>query len=97
MQRFFISLVLISISLGVFSQAGEDSVTYQYSDYSRSREYVIADIQVTGVKYLQPGHLVTISGLSKGMKITVPGPEISQAVNKYWKHFFGCQDHHNQD
>jgi outer membrane protein insertion porin family len=86
MQRFFISLVLISISLGVFSQAGEDSVTYQYSDYSRSREYVIADIQVTGVKYLQPGHLVTISGLSKGMKITVPGPEISQAVNKYWKH-----------
>jgi outer membrane protein insertion porin family len=55
-------------------------------DYSKAREYVIADIKVTGVQYLQPGHLVTISGLSKGMKIEIPGPEISEAIKKYWKY-----------
>jgi outer membrane protein insertion porin family len=58
----------------------------QVLDYSRSREYVIADIQVTGVKFLQPGHLVTISGLHKGKKVKIPGQDISLAINKYWRH-----------
>ena len=55
-------------------------------DYSRSKEYVIADIKVTGVKYLNPTHLVSISGLFKGKKLTIPGSDISDAIKKYWKH-----------
>ncbi len=55
-------------------------------DYSRPREYVIADITVSGVKYLNPTHLVSISGLHKGKKVTIPGSDISNAIKKYWKH-----------
>ncbi|MBN1950483.1 MAG: outer membrane protein assembly factor BamA [Bacteroidales bacterium] len=81
-----IPIVLLTLSLSVFAQNTSDTLQYDFIDYSRVREYVIADIQISGVKYLQPTHLVTISGLSKGMKIKIPGPEISSAVRKYWKH-----------
>jgi outer membrane protein insertion porin family len=59
---------------------------YKMMDYSRPKEYVIADIKVTGVKYLNPTHLVSISGLHKGKKIAIPGNDISNAIKKYWKH-----------
>lgn len=72
----------------VFLNGQDDSVSAKYNnvDYSRPRDFVISDIKITGVKYLQPGHLVSISGLSKGMKIQIPGPEITSAINKYWKY-----------
>lgn len=86
MQKLTVVCIIIWIGIVVSAQSVSDSSRYEILDYSRSREYVIADIQVTGVKFLQPGHLVTISGLRKGMKIKIPGPEISEAINKYWKH-----------
>jgi len=86
MRKFIISLVILISGLGVLAQNEPDSLAYETVDYMRAREYEIADIQVTGVKYLQPLHLVSISGLNKGMKIKIPGPEISRAIRKYWKH-----------
>jgi len=86
MRIFFISFFIVSINLSVFSRFVTDSIEYEPIDYSRSKEYIIGDIEVTGVRYLQPSHLVSISGLSKGMKIKIPGSDITQAVNKYWKH-----------
>ena len=86
MRRYIVSLIIVWIGIGLSAQTLSDTSRYEIMDYTRSREYVIADIQVTGVKFLQPGHLITISGLSKGMKIKIPGPEISEAINKYWKY-----------
>jgi len=86
MRKYIVTLIVVWIGMGLSAQTISDTSRYEVLDYTRSREYVIADIQVTGVKFLQPGHLITISGLSKGMKIKIPGPEISEAVSKYWKH-----------
>ncbi len=86
MRKYIVTLIVVWIGMGLSAQTIYDTSRYEVLDYTRSREYVIADIQVTGVKFLQPGHLITISGLSKGMKIKIPGPEISEAVSKYWKH-----------
>jgi len=86
MRKIIISVVIVLIGAGVSAQSFSDTIKYDILDYTRPHEYIIADIKVTGVKFLQPAHLVTISGLSKGMKIKIPGPEISEAVNKYWKH-----------
>ncbi len=86
MRKFIVSFIIVLAGTAISAQSVMDTGSYKIIDYSRPREYVIADIQVTGVRFLQPGHLVTISGLSKGMKIKIPGPEISQAVSKYWKH-----------
>lgn len=86
MRKLLVSIALILVFSNIYALYDSDSVDIPFADYSRTKEYIIADIAVTGVRYLQPAHLITISGLSKGMKIKIPGPEISAAVKKYWKH-----------
>jgi len=53
--------------------------------YSNPQEYQIADIQVTGIQFLDPNALISITGLKVGDKIKVPGSEISSAIQKLWK------------
>ncbi len=54
-------------------------------DYAQPREYEIAAITVTGIKYLDEKVLITLSGLSVGDKLKVPGDKISRAVENLWK------------
>lgn len=86
MRKILFSFIILAYGIISFAQETGDSVEYKMLDYKRVREYEIADIKVTGVKYLQPAHLVTISGLHKGKKIKIPGQDISLAINKYWRH-----------
>lgn len=53
--------------------------------YSAPRDYEIAEITVSGIKFLDQGALISLSGLKVGEKIKVPGPDISEAVRKLWK------------
>jgi outer membrane protein insertion porin family len=55
------------------------------SDYSSPFEYTIAEITVTGIKYLDKNTLISISGLELGERITIPGEDISSAIKKLWK------------
>ncbi len=55
-----------------------------YMNYESARSFIIRDISITGVKYLQSTYLVNISGLSIGQEIQIPGDAISNAINKYW-------------
>lgn len=47
-------------------------------------EYKVADIQISGVKYLNKESLKDISGISAGDQIQVPGETIQKAINNYW-------------
>lgn len=78
MRSFFIG-VLILLGASAIAQDLED-----FFDYGKPREYEIADIQVTGVEFLQPRLLVNISGLKSGGKITIPGDDITNVVEKFW-------------
>jgi outer membrane protein insertion porin family len=50
------------------------------------REYTIAGIKISGTKYLDESLLTSISGLSVGDKITIPGGDnFSKAINNLWK------------
>jgi len=49
------------------------------------KKYEIGGITVTGVKYLDAGALISLSGLRVGDKITVPGDQITTAIRKLWK------------
>jgi outer membrane protein insertion porin family len=53
-------------------------------DYSRPADYQIGGITVTGVEYLDQNVLVMLSGLTVGEQITVPGEDITDALNKLW-------------
>lgn len=66
-----------------FSQTS-DTTGFDFIDYNTPREYVIADISITGVRYLQPAYLVNISGLSIGQSVMIPGDDITKAIDKFW-------------
>ena len=54
-------------------------------NYSSPKEYEIADIEVSGVEFLDNTALISLSGLRVGDKIKIPGDNISNAINKLWK------------
>ena len=53
-------------------------------DYSYPSEYEIADISISGVKYLDENILIQLSGLQVGDKFLVPGERITMAIEKLW-------------
>ena len=52
--------------------------------YSTPKQYEIAEIEVTGVEYLDHNALISLSGLKVGDKIKIPGDDISNAIKKLW-------------
>ncbi|MCH7534696.1 MAG: outer membrane protein assembly factor BamA [Bacteroidetes bacterium] len=85
MRRIILLVVLLfSIIAPVYSQiiTGESDVNI---DYTAPREYEIGGIRVEGTKYLDKNVLISISGLIRGDKITIPGEEITNAIKKLWK------------
>jgi outer membrane protein insertion porin family len=49
-------------------------------------EYTIAGIRISGTKYLDESLLQSISGLTVGDKVTIPGGDnFSKAINNLWK------------
>ena len=55
-------------------------------DYGRPQELEIAEINVTGTKYLDGNTLVSLTGLRIGDRIRIPGEDLSNAIKKLWKH-----------
>ncbi|HDZ40473.1 MAG TPA: outer membrane protein assembly factor BamA [Bacteroidetes bacterium] len=53
-------------------------------DYMDPGEYVVGDITVSGVKYLDTNAIVGLSGIRKYSRILVPGDLITKAVQKLW-------------
>ncbi|GLR18626.1 BamA/OMP85 family outer membrane protein [Portibacter lacus] len=49
-------------------------------DYDDQNEYEIGGVNVYGPKHRDPNAIISISGLTVGKKITVPGPEIPKAI-----------------
>ncbi len=49
-------------------------------DYEEQNEYEIGGVNVYGPKHRDPNAIISISGLSVGKKITVPGPEVPKAI-----------------
>src|ERR1700733_10282052 len=50
------------------------------------KDYTLAGIKITGPKYLDESLLLSISGLTVGDKIIIPGGDnFSKAINKLWE------------
>jgi len=76
----FIHLLLLSLFLfssSTFAQKTEIS--------SIPKQYEIASISIVGIKYFQPGPIISKTGLKVGNTVTIPGPDISLAIDKLWK------------
>ncbi len=81
-MRFSILLTAAIIFLSpVRLQAQEEERILDYMDPS---EYVVGDITVSGVRYLDKNAIVGLSGIRKYSRILVPGEVTTQAVQKLW-------------
>jgi len=76
------SLLLFSSLFAAAQEIPYDSLSV--IDYSRPKKYEIADVTVSGVKFIQKEVLVSLSGLKTGNSITVPGDDITKVLKKFW-------------
>jgi len=93
---YFILFLIFFHQLSSFSQNSKndstsiatenESVPMPVIEYSNTNpKYEIAEITVTGADHYEDFVLIGFSGLSVGQVISVPGPEITEAVKRFWK------------
>jgi outer membrane protein insertion porin family len=82
----FISLLIFFSGLAIRPLAAQEIIkdTLEVMDYEHPKEYVIADVTISGIEYIQKEVLVSLSGLKKGETITLPGDEVTSVLKKFW-------------
>ena len=82
--HFFLFLLTFVLVGQVQAQVKEVNPEISYA--SSVRMLKIGALNVSGVDGYESYMLTSISGLSVGQEIAVPGNEITEAVKKYWRH-----------
>lgn len=78
-------LLIIAFTFALFSATAQTiTPSGPIIDYTNPVEYEIGGITISGVKFLDNNALITLSGLSVGEKIKVPGEKTSKAIEKLW-------------
>lgn len=71
--------------LAGFAQS-RDSVDVSYSSL---KKYIVGKVSCEGVTYFNENQIIQLTGLQKGMEVTVPGDDISNIMRRLWmQHFF---------
>ena len=78
------SLVLLLLISAPDVLAQRDYASLPIMDYSRPREYTVREVTVSGIQHIDPIVIRSISGLQTGNRITIPGDDITQAIEKLW-------------
>ena len=69
--------------LGLFLLLGYSNYA-QNEGFIKGRTYVVDSIKVSGLKSFNAQTVISYSGLRKGQKISVPGEQVSEIINKLW-------------
>ena len=77
-------ILLISIFTSIVYNTNLNAQDSQV-DYTNPKKYIISDITISGVKFLDKSTLISISGLKLGDEILIPGDDISNAIRKLWQ------------
>ena len=84
LKQLIFSLSFLLLTFNSFAQedikvlGGDDS-------FLKPQEYTIAAVKIEGVPNLDHNALKLVSGLTVGKKITVPGQDISKAIQTLWE------------
>jgi outer membrane protein insertion porin family len=81
-----ICFTLAFILSGLISFAQTNNSNLPVVDYTEPKDYTLADVKITGVQYLDTKVLLSMSGLTVGQKITIPGDFITKIMDKFWNH-----------
>jgi len=64
------------------------SVAYAKNDlkisYASPKSYIVAGVEVEGSTYFSESQIASLTGMQKGMKVTVPGEDITNILKRLW-------------
>ena len=75
--------VFVFLFIGTNVTVAQNSSLFKV-DYNKPTEYEIADITISGIKYLDINTIIMISGLNIGDMIQIPSEKVSTAIRKLW-------------
>ncbi|MGM9763731.1 MAG: outer membrane protein assembly factor [Candidatus Cryptobacteroides sp.] len=78
--RITLMMLLLACSYAAFAQQNNAFEV----DYNNPKKYTVGGVKVEGNHYFSPEQIIQITGLQKGMEITVPSDELSAIVNRLW-------------
>lgn len=93
MKKIYQLLLFVFIGIPSFAQVRPNTATQATPslkvhgldlDYFAPKEYIIGGTTVSGTQYLDKDVLVTLSKLTKGEKITLPGEATGEAIKNLW-------------
>lgn len=79
---FALFTALFLSSLTAFAQPSKIGGTI---DYQTPRTYTVAGLSVTGVQFADVQAIKLISGFQIGSEITIPGEDVTKAIDALWK------------
>ena len=84
-SRILLLLLLAASALGIQAQNNNSKQIEPDINYTPNHQrYELGGLTVEGVKGYDEDLLLSISGLNVGQVYEVPGPDISEAIQRYW-------------
>ncbi len=71
--------MLLASCLGLRAQEGGVEI-----DYNHPKKYIVGDVAVEGNSYFSSQQIIQLTGMQKGMELTVPGDDVSGIVKRLW-------------
>jgi outer membrane protein insertion porin family len=87
MRRIIVILISIFTFFANTSYAQVESIGSddQQINFAQPKEYELGGITVSGIRYLDEGVLITLTGLNIGERFKIPGDKIATAIENLWK------------
>ena len=81
-RHIVLNLLLVLLAVPALAQNSGNGVVV---DYNNPKKYIVGGVKVEGTNYFSPDQIKQITGLQKGMEITVPSQEMTSIVNRLWQ------------
>ena len=87
MRRIVVLLISIFTFFANTSYAQVESIGSddQQINFAQPKEYELGGITVSGIRYLDEGVLITLTGLNIGERFKIPGDKIATSIENLWK------------
>ncbi len=88
MTKFCRTISLLLLLVAAIPLAAQQQDNGIVVDYNSPKKYIVGGVTVEGNNYFSPDQIIQITGLQKGLEVTVPGDDLSSIVNRLWQQKF---------
>ena len=83
-RLFFLALLFVLSTAFAVSVYGQRKGGGIEVDYNNPKKYIVGGVSVEGNNYLASDQIIQLTGLQKGMELTVPGEAVTSIVKRLW-------------